>query len=79
MLPLIGFFLAGFVWPVWPWGVVAAFVLQAVAMMLTAERYAVWLHRPRKYLVQLVAIQLGGAVILHSLAMGAANLLRWAL
>lgn len=76
MVPLVGFFVAGFFWPVWPMGLLAAFVIQALAMLMAKERYVPWYYRSKAQLAQILAAQMGIAVALHGAVMGLANLIR---
>lgn len=80
MLPLIGFFIAGFFAPVWPWGLLAAALLQAFALWLgRREQLAMWWQRSPALTLRLIAAQLASATALHGAVMLTANLIRWQL
>lgn len=77
MITAIPFFIAGFFYSAWPWGIVIGSLLGLVPLITLPERYAhVWHERKVLYLQSaLLTLVLSGAV--HGGAMLLGNGARW--
>ncbi len=78
MLPMLAFFIAGFLAPVWPWGLIAAPIIQFAALMLSRwPQLMLWWERSPVDVVRIVATSVAGTTVLHCAIMFIANLTKF--
>ncbi|WP_327195950.1 hypothetical protein [Novosphingobium capsulatum] len=78
MLPMLAFFIAGFFAPVWPWGLIAAPIIQLAALLMSRwPQLWLWWERSPADVVRIVATSLAGTTVMHGAIMFIANLIKF--
>ena len=77
MFTILPFFIAGFFFPVWPWGVVAAALIMPLIMLNNAPRFAELWAAEKPIVIQMLVQSVVGSLIMNGGAMLLGNGARW--
>ena len=77
MFTIIPFFIAGFFYPFWPWGMVAALAIMPVIMLGHASHFSRIWEEDKALLIQTTVQSIVGSVLMNGAAMLLSNGIRW--